>query len=232
MGRPDHSLPGAYSLTAPDAETSCVPASTGIRRVGREGTAAPAVPADERRKGGRVVMAGDDEGRRPIARLLAAAAMTVAVLALAGPAGAQAPESGNGVVNGYGPARPVLECVTVNGDGSYTAVFGTDNPAAVTDEVPIGRANRLSPGPADRGQPTSIPPGRAVAAFTTTFDGGTLVWSLNGRTSTASVGSRPCGTAPNVSEAPQVLALAVVIGGLILAWLRRSRRDVVAHAAT
>lgn len=175
-------------------------------------------------------MAGDDQGRRPIVRLLVATAVVAAVLALASPAGAQSP--GTGDENGYGPSGPVLECVTVNGDGSYTAVFGTYNPAAVTDEAPIGRANRMSPGPADRGQPTSIPPGRSVAVFTTAFDGGTLVWSLNGRTSTASIGSRPCGTAPNVSEAPRVLALAAVIGGLVLLWLRRSRRDVVAHPAT
>lgn len=141
------------------------------------------------------------------------------VVALAVPASAEPGED-----NGLGPSRPVLECVSANGDGTYTAVFGTNNPSAVTDASPIGRANSFSPAPADRGQPTSIAPGRSVAVFSVVFDGNNLVWSLNGRTSTASAGSRPCGAALNVAEAPQVAALGLVVGGLVLFWFRRGRR--------
>jgi len=140
---------------------------------------------------------------------------------LASPASADPGEVEN---EGLGPSRPVLECVSANGDGTYTAVFGTSNPSAIDDRSPIGRANSFSPAPADRGQPTSIAPGRSVAVFSVVFDGNNLVWSLNGRTSTASAGSRPCGAALNVAEAPQVAAFGLLIGGLVLLWFRRGRR--------
>jgi hypothetical protein len=88
--------------------------------------------------------------------------------------------------------RPVLECVADNGNGSYTARFGylNENAAAIT--IPIGEDNKFTPTPQDRGQPTEFQPGRIVEAFAVDFDGSNLVWTLQGRTSTASRTSQAC----------------------------------------
>jgi hypothetical protein len=61
--------------------------------------------------------------------------------------------------------RPVLECVTNHGDGTYTAYFGykSDNPSPVS--LPIGAKNKFSPTLAERGQPTVFQPGRQVGVF-------------------------------------------------------------------
>lgn len=101
---------------------------------------------------------------------------------------------------GYQPpaeaVRPVLECVSDNGDGTYTAFFGYLNPNAFEVSVPVGLSNKFTPAPQDRGQPTMFKSGRTPfwpnAAFSVVFDGGNLVWTLDGRTSTASSGSTPC----------------------------------------
>jgi len=94
------------------------------------------------------------------------------------------------------PVRPILECVVDHGDGSYTAYFGYLNDNDVPVTIPVGSDNRFSPSPSDRGQPTEFQPGRTGywpdAAFSVTWDGGNLVWTLDGRTSTASPNSTPC----------------------------------------
>lgn len=108
-------------------------------------------------------------------------------------------EDFRGMDYGYvlrGPVRPVLECVSGDGAGGYVAYFGylSSNPVPVA--LPIGAANKFTPAPADRGQPTVFQPGRTPfwpsAAFSVGFPGGNLVWSLDGRTATASPSSTPC----------------------------------------
>jgi uncharacterized repeat protein (TIGR01451 family) len=66
------------------------------------------------------------------------------------------------------------------------AYFGYNNPNSIPVTIPVGTNNRFSPSPQDRGQPTVFQPGRHVDVFTVTFTGSNLVWTLNGRTSTAS----------------------------------------------
>jgi hypothetical protein len=89
------------------------------------------------------------------------------------------------------PVRPVLEYVTDNPDGTYSALFGyrNDNPEVVS--IPVGSGNRFSPSPQDRGQSTTFQPGRQVAVFTIVFSSGNQVWTLDGRTATASPNRRP-----------------------------------------
>jgi hypothetical protein len=103
------------------------------------------------------------------------------------------------------PVRPILECVLSSDDGTYTAFFGYKNENAITVTIPIGPENRFSPDPQDRGQPTAFGPGRTPywpdAAFGVLFDGSDLVWTLNGRTSTASSASSPCST-PQPTRTP------------------------------
>ncbi len=97
--------------------------------------------------------------------------------------------------------KPILECVTDNGGGAYTAFFGfkNDNKDAVT--IPAGEENSLTPGAGDSALPTVFQPGRTPAfpnaAFAVAFDGEPLVWTLkgpNGKTSkaTASESSKSC----------------------------------------
>uniref|UniRef100_A0A832G1G7 IPT/TIG domain-containing protein n=1 Tax=Ignavibacterium album TaxID=591197 RepID=A0A832G1G7_9BACT len=90
------------------------------------------------------------------------------------------------------PVRPVLECVKNNGDGTYTAFFGYKNDNNVSVYIPVGNKNKFTPTPQDRGQPRVFEPGRHYKVFTVNFNGSNLVWTLNGRTSTASSNSEPC----------------------------------------
>jgi hypothetical protein len=89
-----------------------------------------------------------------------------------------------------GPVRPILECVADHGDGTYAAYFGYKNDNDYAVDIPIGGHNKFTPAPQDRGQPTTFQPGRTPyypnAAFSIDFDGSPLVWTLYGRTATAS----------------------------------------------
>jgi hypothetical protein len=88
---------------------------------------------------------------------------------------------------------PVLECVADNGDGTYTAHFGYNNENAYVVTIPIGPRNRFVPGAEDRGQPTTFQPGRVVDVVQVDFNGGNLIWQLDGKSGTASsTGSPPC----------------------------------------
>ena len=90
------------------------------------------------------------------------------------------------------PVRPVLECVTNNGDGTYTAFFGYENENSVSVYIPVGSKNKFTPNPQDRGQTRVFKPGRQIKVYTVNFNGSNLVWTLNGRTSTASKNSAAC----------------------------------------
>ena len=90
------------------------------------------------------------------------------------------------------PVRPVLECVTNNGNGTYTAFFGYKNDNTVSVYIPVGSKNKFTPTPQDRGQTKVFLPGRHYKVYTVNFNGSNLVWTLNGRTSTASSNSAPC----------------------------------------
>jgi hypothetical protein len=97
----------------------------------------------------------------------------------------------------------ILECVIDNGDGTYTAFFGYENPNPFPVEVPVGPDNYMTGGglspeeleaatPTQFGVPNIFPdrPGRSDywpnAAFSIIFDGSNLVWNLFGHTETAS----------------------------------------------
>jgi hypothetical protein len=119
--------------------------------------------------------------------------------------------------------RPVLECVSANGDGTYTAVFGTYNDNSSSRTIPVGVLNFIPSTDWDRGQPTTFAPGRTVASFSVTFTGH-VTWAIDGIHETALPSSQPCNSAPNVSEAgtPVLLALTLmVMGGGWMTWQRR-----------
>ncbi len=118
----------------------------------------------------------------------------------AGEEGSQ-PEAGGESLSA--PVRPILECVEYLGVAQYRAHFGYKNENVEAATIPIGAANKFTPTPQDRGQPTVFQPGRTPyypgSAFQVPFNGSNLVWTLKGpdggtRTSTASSGSARCST--------------------------------------
>ncbi len=84
-----------------------------------------------------------------------------------------------------GPAEPVYptyEGYAPNEDGTVTLVFGYYNPSPATVNIPAGEANGFSPGPPDRGQPTTFLPGRQrhVCRMVLPADyEGNLLWTLS-----------------------------------------------------
>lgn len=80
---------------------------------------------------------------------------------------------------------PIIESVTDNRDGTFTALFGYENTYAATQLIPVSSSNEFSPAPADRGQPTSFLAGRQIDVFSITWSGSDLMWTLDGTTVTA-----------------------------------------------
>lgn len=87
------------------------------------------------------------------------------------------------------PISPLLICIQPDGAGSFTAQWGYESQnseCCPAYELPIRetgvgedvRANFFSPAPIDRGQPTFFTPGINLNAFTTTWDGSPLTWTL------------------------------------------------------
>ena len=94
--------------------------------------------------------------------------------------------------------RPILECVVDNGNGTYTAHFGYLNQNSFPVTIPVGPNNKFTGiSNIDQGQPVTFNPGRTPyfpdADFQVTWDGSTnLVWSLDGKTSTAGIDGIQC----------------------------------------
>jgi hypothetical protein len=89
--------------------------------------------------------------------------------------------------------KPILECVSDNGNGTLTGHFGYVNGNAFPVSVPVGSFNKFDSAAAtlNRGQPTVFQPGRTPyypnAAFKVVFPSSEVrVWNLKGKTSTAS----------------------------------------------
>ena len=87
--------------------------------------------------------------------------------------------------------RPILDYVTDNPDGTFTAWFGYHNPGATLVDIRIGKRNRFTPHAADRGQPTVFAPGRHRAVFRVDFPRGGVVWHLADQAAEAEQNRRP-----------------------------------------
>jgi hypothetical protein len=165
-----------------------------------------------------------------IRKSLAVSAVAVCgLLATGGPAGAGGPSDDIDL-------DPDLECVFPLDGGGYVALFGYENDSRSPATVPIGNSNRVTPGAADRGQPTTFAPGRVVGAFTAESDGAAIVWHLTNRSATANKNSKKCaeppvpvgtgGTQSFVWLAVAAGAIVIVGGGSGTAWFMRKRRSV------
>jgi hypothetical protein len=92
-------------------------------------------------------------------------------------------------------------------DNTSVAYFGYRSDYDFSVELPIGDANRFSPLPSNRGQPTVFQPGRSSSypnpAFSVSFSSSLLVWTLDGRTVTASRNANSCDQLNSpITEAP------------------------------
>ena len=87
---------------------------------------------------------------------------------------------------------PVLNCVSQTGT-SFLAKFGYRNSSATAITMPVGSNNFMSPSFFNGAQPTHFAPGTQAQIFQIHFyNGMELVWSLDGRTATASSKSPRC----------------------------------------
>src|SRR5690349_21547064 len=106
------------------------------------------------------------------ARLLTVAAL-VAVPLLAAPGAASATT--------YGTVSPLLDCVTQNSNGSFTAVMGYSNTTGRSQTIAYGYNNVITPSKYDRVQPTTFQAGTYHGVFTITV-AASDVWSFPGWT--------------------------------------------------
>lgn len=116
---------------------------------------------------------------------------------------------------------PVLECVTENDDGTFTAHWGYVNHNDVTVDA---QDSYFTGGVLDGSEPMSegFLPGRQVKVFETQFDGENLVWTLTGpdgetSTATASSNSQRCGKT-NERVSPVLECVEDLGDGIYRAW--------------
>ena len=91
--------------------------------------------------------------------------------------------------------EPFLECVLFKDGSPDVAYWGYVNRGTEPVTIRAGtRGNRFSPAPADRGQPDVFESGRKTGVFDTAFEAGSdpLVWTLAGKTASASSSSTAC----------------------------------------
>lgn len=135
---------------------------------------------------------------------------TALLIALAIPLGTQAQETFSKGQN----ISPAFEGWEQNEDGSFNFMFGYMNRNWLEElDVPVGPENRLSPGPADQGQPTHFLPRRNRFVFKVRVpaDWGDkeMVWTLTtqGKTEYAYASLRPDYIVDNVVIASETGAL-------------------------
>ena len=72
-----------------------------------------------------------------------------------------------------------VDCVAKTSDGKFIVWFGVAVDGTTTKTFPIGSANKFTPPPFDRAQPTEFRPGRRHLAFSVLTDEPQFVWHLD-----------------------------------------------------
>jgi hypothetical protein len=112
-----------------------------------------------------------------------------------------------GLAIGAEQIDPIVEKVSNNCDGTYTAVFGYKNPNAKEVKLPRGKDNRFVDSDSENvGQPASFKPGLQKSALTMKFRGDKATWMLNGRAATALADSADCSCMNDVPAEVEALA--------------------------
>jgi hypothetical protein len=134
-----------------------------------------------------------------------------------------------GTASAKAGVTPLLDCSVVNKDGSWTAVFGYDNPTAATVTIPKGSDNKVTPVTYGAPQPITFKPGVHHGAFSVTVTRGAgVMWHLDGQNLAARAGTAP--PCPPSTELPEegngtgpaiVLVAAGVVGAVAVLRVRR-----------
>ena len=180
--------------------------------------------------GTRMTYRARPQRRRWILARLAAVAALVAVSLLAAPGAASAAT--------YGTVSPLLDCVTQNSNGSFTAVMGYGNSTGRSQTIAYGYNNVITPSKYDRVQPTTFKSGTYHGVFTITVAASDVWsspgWTLNGDRLDAydayGVVACPPGTQmPSVGNgtgaAIGLLAAGVFGAALVRRYTRRARQE-------
>jgi len=125
------------------------------------------------------------------------------------------------------PVTPILEC-SAQRNGVTKSIFGYDNHGGAAT-VAVGPDNGFSPGPMDRGQPTSFVPGTRINVFTVADPSGAehLTWTLGGRKVRAP--GPPCESSPAASTLADwgpigAIVIVTLVLGALLFWRTRRMR--------
>jgi hypothetical protein len=126
---------------------------------------------------------------------------------------------------------PIIEC-SVSRQGVTKSIFGYDNHGG-NATLAVGPDNGFSPGPMDRGQPTTFVPGTRINVFTVADQQHTkqLTWTLGGQRVQAPGPS--CVSSPASSTLAQwgpivSIASVTVVLGVLLFWRTRRLRTTPA----
>jgi hypothetical protein len=88
---------------------------------------------------------------------------------------------------------PMELCVVKHQNNTATAIFSYLNKNDVPVTIPVGDGNKITPGAADRGQPTTFLPGSDVPKFEVLFDvGSSVTFTLGRRSVTINADSCAC----------------------------------------
>ncbi|GAB4080931.1 hypothetical protein GCM10028783_18790 [Modestobacter muralis] len=139
-----------------------------------------------------------------------------------------------------GTVTPTASCYQPNSDGSVSVLLGYVNNTGVTQTIPRGPANVITPSRYDGVQPTSFAPGSHPGAFALTVPasdawGGS--WTLDGVTlsNASAVSQCPAGTSLPADGNGLGMTMVMVGAGLVAAVAlvvsRRRGRALPAHAA-
>jgi hypothetical protein len=127
---------------------------------------------------------------------------------------------------------PTVNCISVNADGSFSALFGFSNTGLTTTLIKRGPDNQITPSNLDGAQPDTFAPGTTDGAFSLAIPaGGTATWTLHGNhQAVASISSPHCD--PPVSLPQEGNGLGLVIGLIVAAIVGTlTIRKIVTRAA-
>ena len=134
-----------------------------------------------------------------------------------------------GTASARGTVVPLLDCVVVDRNGSWTAVFGYENTSSSPVRIPTGARNKVTPVTHGTPQPTTFQPGTHRGAFTITVPRGAgPMWHLDGTNLAARLGTAP--VCPPSTQMPAEgngtgTAIALAAAGLVGAvCVHRARR--------
>lgn len=88
---------------------------------------------------------------------------------------------------------PIADCVTLNGNGRFTARFGYNNTGTLNVSIAAGSADNNVAAPAEaKKMPSVFEPGEHHRVFKADSTADAIVWRLSGRTATASKAMKKC----------------------------------------